>query len=188
MKVAVAKAAAKVGFYHIDADAVAKKCTEKGSPLLECIEEAFEGTVIDGELSREKLAKAAFSSPEETQKMNEIMLPFIVGEIEKIIKEVKKEGENFILLDAPTLFESGADRLCDVTAAVLSDKETLLKRIMARDSISKSAALLRINAGKPDQYYSERCDYIIRGKGEIEEFSSAAENFFSKIKKEGAEK
>ena len=74
------------------------------------------------------------------------------------------------LLDAPTLFESGIDKICYKTVAVLSDKEIRLKRILARDNITTEQALLRINAGKNDDFYKEKCDFVI--------YNNADENTF----------
>ena len=65
------------------------------------------------------------------------------------------------MLDAPTLFESGLDSICDKTVAVLSDPAKRLARIMERDSLTSDEALQRMNAGKNDKFYIERSDHII---------------------------
>ena len=70
-------------------------------------------------------------------------------------------NEPFVLLDAPTLFESGINNMCDSTVAVLADKIIRLSRICERDLIDEEAAMLRINAGKPDEFYLNNADYII---------------------------
>ncbi len=177
-KSTAAREAQGLGFYHIDADFIARRCTEKGSPLLSSIEEAFPGVTENGQLIRSNLASQAFSSPENTEKMNEIMLPYI---LEKIREEIANCGSSLVLLDAPTLFESGADNLCDSTVAVLSPEKIRLERIIARDKISREAALLRIGAGKSDNFYLERCQHILINDSSAAEFSFRARELFSSI-------
>ena len=89
-----------------------------------------------------------------------------------------------MLIDAPTLFESGLDSICDKTVAVLSKKEIRLKRILARDNISEPDALLRIDAGKSDEYYLSNADKIIYNDGNLEEFSEKFREFLNNCRKE----
>ena len=130
----------------------------------------------DKTLDRKKLAKKAFSSKENTELLNKTIFPFIIKLVENEINQKDK-----VLIDAPTLFESGIDSICNKTVAVLSDKELRLKRILERDSIDESDALLRINAGKGDDFYLERADVVLYNNENIEKlhslFSKFLENF-----------
>ena len=67
-------------------------------------------------------------------------------------------------MDAPLLYESGFDRECDRVLAVLAAPDTRLCRIMARDDISLNAALARLRAQKPDDFYA-RADGILYNAG-----------------------
>ena len=66
------------------------------------------------------------------------------------------------------LFEAEADAWCDVTAAVLADRETRIQRIMARDNISHEYAALRIDAQHDDKWYRSRCDFCLMNNGDLE--------------------
>ena len=72
-----------------------------------------------------------------------------------------------MLYDAPTLFEAGADDLCDKTVGVLADTETRVRRVMARDGISEQAARARILAQPDDGFYRARCDPILENNGDL---------------------
>ena len=48
----------------------------------------------------------------------------------------------------------------------VADKKIRLERIMKRDGISESDALLRINAQPDEEYYKSRSDIIISNNGE----------------------
>ena len=171
--------AEEFGFYVLDCDKTARKAAEKE----ECKEElrkAFGKDIFDekGDLIRSLLAEKAFKTKEKTELLNRTIFPFIT----KLIKEeIKASGRTKILLDAPTLFESGMDSICGAVVAVLADKETRLKRIMSRDKIEKEAALIRLNAGKSDEFYKEKTPYVIYNNGEIDMLYKSFEDILNTI-------
>jgi dephospho-CoA kinase len=128
--------------------------------VLEAVRRAFGDEVFDenGSLNRKKLGAKAFASPENTEKLNKTVLPFIIDMINQDIDECGKEK---ILLDAPTLYESGADKICNAVCVILSDEQNRFVRITARDGIDEAAARLRMSAGKTDEYYKARTGHII---------------------------
>ena len=151
-----------LGFKVVDCDALARVAVEKGTEGLKALVLAFGEDILNfnGTLNRKELAAKAFSSKEKTELLNKTLLPFIA-------ELVKKESVgDRVLLDAPTLFESGINSMCNVTVAVLCDKDTRLRRIMARDSIDENSALLRINAGKSDEFYKQNADFVVYNNGE----------------------
>ena len=153
----------------IDCDKIARKAVRKGTPGLNALVNAFSSGILkkDGTLNRRELARRAFSSSENTNLLNETICPFITQRIKGEIN-----GKKTILLDAPTLFESGLDSICDTTIAVLASKEIRLARIIARDKIPTSDALIRMNAGKPDEFYKEKADHIIYNDGNLAEYTN----------------
>ena len=177
--------AKSLGFFVIDADNVARNVTQKGSKLLPLLENEFSGVVKEGELDRKALGLKAFSSAENTKKLNSITHPFIVSEIKTIIENAREDGAKFILLDAPTLFEAGANNLCQKTIAVLADKSERLKRIMARDGLTKPQAECRMNASKTDEFYKQNCDIILYNNTQNDLFLAECEKLFKTISREG---
>lgn len=175
----------KYGALHIDTDLTAREVVRKGKPCLEELKNAFGSEIIrkSGRLDRKKLAGIAFSDKENHKKLNKITHCYINAEVGKIIEKAKKSGKTeYLVIDAPLLFESGEDKLCDVTLAVLADKETRKKRIIKRDKLSEKSAENRINAGKEDGYYRKKCDYVLENRGEtLEEFEKEAKTFLEKM-------
>ena len=165
-KSSVTQIAEKKGIKVIDCDLYARKATEKGSEGLSALVKAFGKEIlnIDGELNRKALARIAFSSYDKTQLLNKTILPFIK---ELILAEIDTDK---VLLDAPTLFESGMDKICSKTVAVLADKDKRLKRITERDGISAEDATIRINGGKNDEFFKDNADYVIYNNDNEETF------------------
>ncbi len=150
----------KRGFKIIDSDIIAKKLTEKGSPLLTELKNAFGKDILEnGELNRKLLAERAFKNKKNTAILNKIMHPVI-------IEECKKQSEIPCVLDAPQLFEANADKECYKIICVSAPLETRLSRIIGRDVISTEQAMQRINAQFSDDYYIENSDYVIYNNGQ----------------------
>lgn len=170
-----------LGLKHIDCDIIARKAVEKGTDGLKAVVSAFGDGVLnpDGTLNRKALAKAAFSTKEKTELLNSTLFPFI----RSLVLNETKDGK--ILLDAPTLFESGIDKICFKTVAVLSDKQTRLERILSRDNLTEAEALLRMNAGKDDNFYKNSANYIIYNNKTESEFLDELRSVLKEILEKG---
>lgn len=179
-KSTVTAVAESLGFKVVDCDRFARIAVEKGSDGLADIVQVFGGEMLnpDGTLNRAALAKAAFATPENTELLNKTLLPHIVKLINAEINQPR------VLLDAPTLFESGADSLCDEIVVVLCDEKTRKKRIMERDGIDEAAADLRIKAGKPDEFYVEKSHNIVYNDCELSVFNLKIQKLLNKLLEE----
>ncbi len=156
-------------YFVIDCDKLYHEITVAGSPIVNALCEAFTNDVLneDGSLNFKRLAEKAFASPENTQKLNNTVFPFIMAEVKKRISDTDAE---LILLDAPTLFESGCDKLCNKTIAVLAERNIRKQRIIDRDKISDEQAENRLDAGKSDEFYLNKCDKTVYNNTSYEEF------------------
>lgn len=174
-KSSLSAVAERLGFFYVDCDAVARR-ESRNPQMLSSLALCFGDDVVKGGvLDRAVLAKRAFSSPESTEKLNEITLPFIVAAITEMIKD-----ETLVLLDAPTLFESGLDSRCDAVICVLAEKSIRKERILSRDGVTEDAADARLSAAKTDEFFISRCDEVIyNNKGE-DEFIKKAEEVLQK--------
>jgi len=169
--------AERLGFFVIDCDKVAREVTKKDSPTLRKLTEGFGDDIIleDGSLDRRRLASIAFATPIKTELLNNIIFPDIIENIKGKIK-VAEKSYNCVLLDAPTLFESGLNSICEIVIGVLSDVKVRKKRIIARDGLTEEDAMVRISAGKDDSFYLENCDKIIYNNDSEQDFKMKSEN------------
>ena len=161
------------GIPSINADEISHKVTGSDPECLSALRQAFGDGVFesDGALSRKKLGAVVFSDPEKLVLLNRTVFPFINNEIERRIAEEASKGAKLVLLDAPTLYEAGADRYCDFVAAVCAPFEARLERIVERDQISREAALLRLRAQHDDAFYRERADVVLVNDADKEIFA-----------------
>ena len=163
-KSTAAKVFEQNGFTVINADELVKKVYEPNSPCLFAVSSRFGRDVIntDGTLNRVLLAQRAFSSIENTAALNEIVHPFVLSEMLSELKDV----EDIAVFDAPQLFESGIDAVCDVIVSVVADEDVRLKRITLRDGITEAQARDRINAQHSEEFFKTNSDYIIENNTE----------------------
>lgn len=155
----------------INADAVARETMEHSRACLMDLVLEFSTEVIhpDATLNREKLAEICFSDRAKLKRLNEITYPYIIAAIMRKIEEISASGAPMLLLDAPTLFESGLDKKCDWIVAVTADREVRLRRIIARDVMTEEAAERRVSAQNRDGFYTSRADDILTNDGDQDE-------------------
>jgi dephospho-CoA kinase len=145
----------------LDCDEIYHNLLQTDASLLCSIENAFPGTVANGMLDRKKLGAIVFSDETALQKLNHITHSHVLRDFRRQLKKIREEGIPAAVFDAPQLFESGANRECNIVVSVLADEETRIHRIINRDGISRQAALERIRAQKSDHFFRTHSDYII---------------------------
>lgn len=179
-KSTVSKVFAENGFYVIDADRVARKVMDKGNDCLGEITLSFGTGVLnpDGTLDRKALANIVFNNKLRLDKLNSITYPYILSEISRQIENT----DGFILLDAPTLFESGADKMCDIIVSVTADPQIRKKRIIKRDNLTNEQAVSRMNSQPDESFFVEHSDYIIKNNNSVEIAYSISKEIADKIK------
>ncbi|MDR0804650.1 MAG: dephospho-CoA kinase [Oscillospiraceae bacterium] len=168
----------------IDCDGVAKDVTGIGS---DCVHEIhakmprLRGAISDKfSLNRAKIAEIVFADIALKQKYERIVFKYVTATIIKRIAELQPENE-YIVLDAPTLFEANADKLCDIILAVTAPSKTLITRIVARDSLTPEQAALRLSAQKTAEYFSAKSDYVILNDGEQKIFERKVIDFCKQV-------
>ena len=181
-KSTVSEFAAKMGYKIINADKVARQVMGNNSECLKRLAEIFGSDIInsDGSCNRKLLAKRAFSSRENTDILNGITHPAIISKVREYIDIYSKESD-VIIFDAPQLFESGGDRMCDEIIAVVSPVDVRLKRLISRDGISESDVLMRMNAQLDEDFFRANADYIIDGSKPLKDVQRQFEEIMKKV-------
>ena len=150
------------GCYVIDCDQVTRSAQVYDGPCLAELSAAFGPEVVqDGALNRAELARRAFASEETRTRLGEITFPRILRRVRQLLEEGAQKGYPILVLDAPTLFESGLDGACSRILVVDAPKEERLARILRRDNISQEAALRRLEAQPSPDFYTSRADWVV---------------------------
>ena len=168
----------------INADKVARKLSKRGTNYVIDIISKFGKSIVDenGELKRRKLAEIIYNDSKKREELNKCTFKYIKKEIER---QIKKAQTDTIIIDAPLLFESELNKICDKVIGVISNRELQIERIVARDDIDYEDAEKRLNAQQTNEFYMNKCDAIIENNNNLK---SIKENVEKIAKTYGIEK
>ena len=166
-KSTVSERLAAYGLPIIDADKVYHQLLIPPSPCLDELVRCFGDTILTtaGTLNRRVLGELVFSTPASLEKLNQITHRYVMEEIRKQLDNLRRKNIRAAVLDAPQLFEAGANRDCSVIISVLADVKLRLERIVDRDGIDADVAYRRVAAQKKDEFFRAHSDYIIENNG-----------------------
>ncbi len=176
-KSTVSKVFAKNGTAVINADELVAELYMPDSVCLKILSAEFGSDIIlsNKNLDRKKLAQRAFAKKE---LIHPFVLSLFLEKTEKLVNSDKK----FIVFDAPQLFESKANVICDYIISVTADENIRKQRIMQRDGISEEMAESRINAQLSENYFKDNSDFILENNGTKQELIDKAEGLFGYIR------
>lgn len=171
------------GYSIINADLVARAVTVRGSACNKELAELFPDCVNEElELNRRKLGSIVFSDRQKLDLLNETIFPYINELIAIEISEFKAQGSSLVILDAPTLFEAGADKYCDLIISVISDDTIRQQRIAARDNLNAKQIEDRFSSQKPKSFYVKHSDYVLENNSSKESLLINAKSLMEEIK------
>ena len=169
----------------LDTDEVAFEVTNSDECKRELAEYfGVEIILTDGGIDRAKLAVLAFSSKEAHTMLNRITHKYILNRCIDWFAEMKHAGHTYTVLDAPLLYEAGAEKFCDAVVAVIANTELRIARIMKRDEIGRHSAISRIKCQNSDDFFRRRASYVIENNGDVNELECVVINMFNEIKNE----
>ena len=133
------------------------------SPCLDELTDRFGNGILteSGTLNRRELGRIVFSDVDELAALNAITHHYVMAEIRRRLEHLRRAEALAAVIDAPQLFEAGADRDCNVIVSVIADPTLRLERIVRRDAIDTETALQRMSAQKSDAFFRKHSDYVI---------------------------
>ena len=75
--------------------------------------------------------------------------------------QLNKIDTDIAAVDGAVIIGSPVEKMCSFLVSVMADKEIRLARIMARDNISREAALKRIESQPSDEFYIANSRYLL---------------------------
>ena len=165
------------GVLVLDCDAIYHELLTTSPALLAAIENRFPGTVENGCLQRKKLGQIVFFDENALLDLNKITHSAIDAEV---LRRLANKPDH-AAIDAVALFESGMDRLCDVTVAVTAPADVRLRRLMERDRISEEYAQKRIDAQPKEEWFRSKCTYVLENDTTTQDFQGKCLAFLKEI-------
>lgn len=122
----------------------------------------------DGCLNRTLVASYLFASPENAQRINELIHPCVYDDFCTWAEALRQKGAEWVAMESAILFESGFERAVDCTWAVSAPLEVRLHRAMQRDQASEEQIHARMAAQMSDQEKCERADFVLVNDGKCD--------------------
>lgn len=174
-----------LGALIIDCDALYHEMLKTNTRMLADIERSFPGTVTDGILDRKALGATVFSNEAALEDLNAITHHYIGLEVNKKLADWAMQGGKIAAIDAIALIESGLGEKCCAVVGIVAEKATRIERIMKRDGISYEYAMMRVNAQYPNEYFEQKCEYVLHNDGSEDKFRKECKNLFKEVLKNG---
>ncbi|KAI4875031.1 hypothetical protein NFI96_012996 [Prochilodus magdalenae] len=151
-KSAVAQRLEGLGAVRIDADQLGHKTYLPGTIAYHKILQEFGTDVLneDQTINRRALGRKVFGDKERLKALTDTVWPEIALLVKERIQQAKEEGntpwKHVCVLDAAVLLEAGwTDMVHEVWVAIIPEEEAV-RRIVARDGVSKEDALRRLQS------------------------------------------
>ncbi len=171
----IGKMFAEYGVPCVDTDAVYRGMTapvKSREALSDCMRELVErfGEQIlarDLSLDRAVMRTLVFGENKDAlTDLNRITHRHILAKTQTMAEQLYRDGYPIVLVDAPVLYESGFDKLCERVVCVTAPEDVIVARIIRRDGLSEEDARRRLASQKTVAELEERADYVISNDDE----------------------
>jgi len=152
----------RLGCPLYDADAEVHRLLAPGGGAVVAVEALFPGvTNPAGGIDRQRLGQRVFANPDALHKLEAILHPVIRRTERRTVALARIHGQRLVVLDIPLLFETHADRRCDLSLVVTAPRRVQRARVMRRPGMTaeRFAAILR--AQVPDREKRRRADFVV---------------------------
>jgi dephospho-CoA kinase len=148
---------------HDSDEAVHRLYAGIAAPL---VEEAFPGTVKNGEVDRTELATRVLGNPEALRKLEAIIHPLVRTDADAFLARHREAGAQLAVLDIPLLFETGGRGRVDKVVVVTASPEIQRQRVLARTGMTQDKFRAILSKQVPDAEKRRLADYVIdTGRG-----------------------
>lgn len=178
----VSKYLAELGAIVVDADAIVHQLLTPETQLGKKIIELFgTGIIVNGKISRERIAKKAFLNPKLLRSLEELLHPPVYEEIERRFQNESKKPDaaSLFVAEVPLLFESGGEVFFDTTVAVAANREKCWERYRTATGNEREDFDRRMARQLSEDEKAARADYIVRNDGTSKELREGAVNLYN---------
>ncbi|MCO5073541.1 MAG: dephospho-CoA kinase [Rhizobiaceae bacterium] len=143
---------------HDSDEAVHRLYAGEAAPLVEA---AFPGTIRDGRVNRDELAKQVLGNPEALKVLEGIVHPLVRADATAFLKSHREAGTPVVVLDIPLLFETGGEGRVDKIVVVTAPATVQRERVLARPGMTEEKFQAIRDKQLPDDQKRQRADFVI---------------------------
>jgi dephospho-CoA kinase len=158
-KTSVCKVFTVLGIPVFSADRVARDLMENDREIISKINSITGRDMYPGgNLDRISLASIIFNNHALLEKVNALVHPVV---FRHFARWEKIQEAPYVIMEAAILFESGASKLVDKIAAIVTPEEERLSRVTLRSRLSRHQVMERMKNQLDDESRIKLSDYVI---------------------------
>ena len=183
-KSTVSEAFARLGAKVLDADEVAREVVLPGKPAWTKLRHTFGSEFFhpDGRLNRNKLRRLVFADPEQRSRLNAIVHPEVMREIDFRFEQLTSSAEHaVVLVDIPLLIEVGVAHRFDKVVVVYANESVQVMRLMQRDGLSREEARQALSVQIDLREKAKKADFVIDNSGTPGETQAQVEKVWQEL-------
>lgn len=161
------------GIPAIDADVLARQVVAPGAPAYAAVVARFGLAVLDdtGAIDRRALAAIVFADPSARRDLEAIVHPAVYEAIAAWFAALPGDTR-LAVADIPLLYETGREKDFDVAVVVACGRDEQIRRVIARDGVSREEAEARLAAQWPIERKVAAADHVIWTTGTLADTDS----------------
>lgn len=161
-KSAVADMLKALGVPVLSADKTVHQALGRGGKAVEQIAALFPAAKRGGAIDRKRLGQEVFGSPGKLRRLEKILHPLTVQAEKEFVRKAKDRGKKAIVLEIPLLFETNAEKRCNVVVCVHAPASVQRDRVLGRAYMTADKFRSIKKQQLPSLEKCRRSDYVIR--------------------------
>jgi len=184
-KSTVARRLTELGAIVIDADLLARRVVEPGTPGLAAVRTEFGDSVLtpDGSLDRAALGALVFADDDARRRLEAIVHPLVRAEAARLEAEaIGADSAAVVVHDIPLLVETGQGRPAggfDLVLVVDAPTETQLERLVRDRGYTEDQARGRIEAQASRAERRAAADIVLSNAGATDDLLAAVDRLWA---------
>lgn len=175
-KSTVLRILSELGCRVTDADSIVARVYLPGQPGHEALVRTYGPSILlpTGAVDRKELARIAFSSPEESARLNALIHPIVMEEEARMVAAADSGRDGIYVVEATLLLEAGGRSRYDRIIVVDVPQDVQLARGEAR-GMERDEVARRIEHQLSREERLAHADYVIDNRGTVEDLRAQTE-------------
>ena len=174
----------------IDADVLARRAVEVGTPAYKSIAERWGTSILsaDGGIDRAALRRIVFSDPAQLEQLNAFVHPEVERMRESLVDQARQRGDRLVVCDIPLLFERRMTDDFDRIVLVDAPRPIRLERLVRERGLRETEAMDMIVAQMPAELKRARANHVIDNDGTLTQLDQRVSEVWGELQElaEGA--
>jgi len=182
-KSTVAQFLSERGATIIDADVLARRAVELGTPAFDRIVAKWGKGILapDGHLDRAALRRTVFGNQAQLEALNEIVHPEVEQLRRRLVDQARARHDRVVVCDIPLLFERHLTEQFDRIILVDAPRPVHLERLGQDRGLRETEAMEMIAAQMPAELKRARADFLIENDGTLAALEDRVQTVWSSL-------